>query len=142
MMTKPVYSGSCACGAVKVAIDTEPSGPYQCYCRQCQRVSSGAAATVVVAPREHVRIDGDVATFTEPTTSGNKASRSFCPKCGTAVFSEGDSAPGIVAVKLGALTDVPPNKVQAIFWTSEAPHWATIDPDIFSHPTQPAETSL
>ena len=81
-------SGSCACGAVHVAIDGDAAGPYQCFCRQCQHASGGGPATFVMVAKDKVRVDGEVTSYEETTQSGNRASRSFCAKCGTAIYSE------------------------------------------------------
>ncbi|MCC6143294.1 MAG: GFA family protein, partial [Candidatus Hydrogenedentes bacterium] len=62
---------SCACGQVSLTINAELSGPFQCYCRQCRHASGGGPATFVMVPRDGVRIEGAVASYSEPTESGN-----------------------------------------------------------------------
>lgn len=131
------YSGSCACGAVSVRIEGEPAGPYQCFCKQCQRASGGGPATFVMAAKDKVTIEGDVASFGEGTESGNSASRSFCPKCGTAVYSEPAKSPGAIMVKLSMIENAPWNAVKAAFWTSEKPAWFPLSAETKQYETQP-----
>lgn len=131
------FSGACACGAVTVEITGAPAGPYQCYCRQCQHVSGGGPATFVMAPRGAVRIAGEVASWTEPTESGNAASRSFCPRCGTPVCSQPGANPESIVIKLSMFSPGTWDSVRSAFWTAEAPAWAKIDSDIKMFSTQP-----
>lgn len=130
------YSASCACKAVRLTIDAEPAGPYQCICAQCQHISGGGPATFVMVPQDKVTIDGEVSSFEEPTASGNRASRSFCPKCGTQLFSEPAKSAGLYAVKIGAIENAPWDQVKAIFWTSEKPAWYSIADGIKTYDTQ------
>lgn len=88
----PCTSPSMGCG-----------GPYQCFCRQCQRASGGGPAIFVMVAKDKVRVDGEVTSFQEPTRSGNIASRSFCAKCGTAIYSEPAKSAGATMVKLSVL---------------------------------------
>lgn len=48
---------------------------------------------------------------------------SFCGTCGVQVFSQPDSNPDIVAVKVGGLDDRADFKVQTDLWMASAPPW-------------------
>lgn len=135
-MSDTTYDLSCACGGVRLHIAGELNGPYQCYCKQCRHASGGGPALLVMAPRAAVKIEGEVASYAEPTTSGNQANRSFCPKCGTAVYSEPGSVPSMLAIKLSMFDDAPWTEIKAAFWTEEAPRWVKLDPSI---PVVPAK---
>lgn len=136
-MSEVKYRGGCACGAIRVELAAEPAGPYQCFCRQCQSVSGGNAAIFVMLPRKDFHIvEGEPVSHEQETGSGREASRSFCGRCGTPIFSEPRSAEGMVAVKLGAIEKAPWESVKAIFWTSEMPRWAIIDPNAKQFETQ------
>ncbi len=131
------YTGSCACGSVQVSIAGEPAGPYQCYCRQCRHASGGGPATFVMVSRAAVRIQGQVTTYEEPTKSGRRASRSFCPKCGTAVFSEPFGDQERIAVKLSVFDEAPWAEIKAVCWTVEAPAWVGSEQRARRFSTQP-----
>lgn len=126
-MTEATYNLSCPCGGVRLEVSAELMGPFQCYCRQCRHASGGGAATVAMAPRDAVAIEGNVASYAEPTASGKEATRSFCPTCGTAAYSELGSTPDLIAIKLSMFDDPPWDAIQGVFWTSEAPRWAGIN---------------
>ncbi|WP_233203699.1 GFA family protein [Novosphingobium sp. HII-3] len=87
--------------------------------------------------KDKVRVDGDVASFQEPTRSGNIASRSFCAECGTAIYSEPAKSAGAKMVKLSVLDDAPWDTVKAAFWTSEKPAWFSLPADLKQFATQP-----
>ena len=55
----------------------------------------------------------------QPTSGGS----SFCGDCGVHVFSQPDSNPGLIAIKVGSLDDRSDFKVQADIWMKSAPPW-------------------
>ena len=63
--------------------------------------------------------------------------RKFCPTCGTHLFSEAESRPHLVFVRLGALDDPEAVKPAATIWTASAPSWAAIDRTLPQIPGQP-----
>ncbi len=136
-MGEALYKGGCACGGVKLSIEAEPAGPYQCCCRQCRQASGGQPATFVIAPRDKVRIEGETARYVAATDSGRRPTRTFCPTCGTALYSELEGAPQSLVVKLSAIENAPWVDVKAIFWTREAPAWLRLDPLTPAFETQP-----
>ena len=54
--------------------------------------------------------------------------RSFCPACGTPLFSEAEPRPHQIIVRVGALDDRELGRPGAIIWTKSAPKWACFDP--------------
>ncbi len=54
-----------------------------------------------------------------PASGGNF----FCVECGVHVFSQPDSNPGLIAIKVGSLDDRSDFKVQADIWMKSAPPW-------------------
>lgn len=132
-----LYEGSCACGAVRLAIHSEPQGPFQCFCEQCRRASGGGPATFVIAPRNQVTIEGRMSAFSDPTASGKYASRKFCPECGTAVCSEPGENPDSLVIKLSMIRSHAWTSIAAIFWLSEKPEWAIAPPEAIQYETQP-----
>ena len=43
--------GGCSCGAVRYQCDGEPVMAAHCHCRDCQRSSGAAMATVFAVPK-------------------------------------------------------------------------------------------
>jgi hypothetical protein len=56
--------------------------------------------------------------------------RKFCPECGTPVFTQSDARLRMIGVRAGTLDDPEIVKPQMTIWTSSAPSWAALDPNI------------
>ena len=123
-------TGNCLCGAVKYVVTTKPIATRACWCRLCQTLAAGNATINLVFPRAEVTITGELSDFQTGAESGNKMHRKFCPKCGTHLFSEAEEKPTLIVVRAGTLTDSESIKVEGLIWTSEAPSWAQLDPEI------------
>jgi hypothetical protein len=75
--------------------------------------------------------------FASTADSGNRMHRRFCSTCGTPLFSEAEARPHLIFVRVGSFDD--PNKANPAMtiWTSSAPHWACIDPELPRAEQQP-----
>lgn len=124
-------TGGCLCGAIRYCISTAPVASGACHCRDCQYVSGGAPAYVIIVPKDTLRLTkGLPRSYGSLAESGNRIARSFCATCGTPLFfGESESAiAGFVAVKVGSLDDPSFFKPAIQAWTSSAQPWHTIDP--------------
>ncbi|HXQ10601.1 MAG TPA: GFA family protein [Caulobacteraceae bacterium] len=101
-----------------------------CWCRLCQALGGGSATVNVCFPTEGFAITGETADYVSLADSGARMHRRFCPRCGTPLFSEAEPRPHLIFVRAGALKDREIAAPTATIWTSEAPSWACIDPDI------------
>jgi hypothetical protein len=130
-------TGGCLCGAVRFRSAAAPIATRYCWCRDCQRFAAGNATVNVVFARPAVTVEGEVAAYESLADSGNRMRRSFCPKCGTPLFSETEARPHMIIVRAGALDDPEVAEPSAAIWTSSAPRWACIDPNLKQFPVQP-----
>lgn len=129
--------GGCLCGAVRFRSTAAPIATRYCWCRDCQHLAAGNATVNVVFARPAVTIEGEVASYESVADSGTPMRRSFCPKCGTPLFSETETRPHMLIVRAGALDDPNIAEPSAAIWISSAPRWACIDPGIRQFPAQP-----
>lgn len=126
-MTAP-FSGGCMCGAVRYEVTSEPVAFMLCHCRECQYVSGGEPAAVVVVPKPAFTLkQGTVKGYAVKGESGNTVTRQFCPECGTPMFSELGANPDLWAIKAGTMDDASGLKPTAFLWTKSAHHWAHAD---------------
>ena len=79
------------------------------------------------SPKEAITITGASKSYTSIADSGSVMQRSFCPDCGTPVFSEAEPRPELIIVRAGTLDDPELGKPTATIWTSSAPSWACVD---------------
>ena len=118
-------TGRCLCNDIEIVINSDPILSGKCYCNQCQKISGGSSASVLVFPAHAVKITKGALRFHETLAdSGNKIGRGFCPNCGTPILSRLDNNKDILVVKLGALDKPESFKPTVAFWTSEAHDWS------------------
>jgi hypothetical protein len=120
MATVP-RGGGCWCGAIRYEVAGAPIAGVACHCRDCQYVSGGAENVSLVFDRSGFSVvKGEPRVYKAKPTSGGS---SFCGTCGVHVFSQPDSNPHLVAVKVGSLDDRSDFRVQADIWMKSAPPW-------------------
>ena len=98
-MTK--ITGGCLCGAVRYTAETDPANAGVCHCRDCQKFTGSAFATVVMAPKEAMTLSGSLKTFSSVGGSGKPILRHFCPECGSSIAEEPGTRPGMVILNVG-----------------------------------------
>lgn len=114
-------AGGCRCGAIRYEVSGEPVAGIACHCRDCQYVSGGAANHSMVFGRAGFAIvKGAPKIYKARPASGGTF---FCDACGVQIFSQPDSNPGLVAIKVGSLDESSDYRVQADIWMKSAPPW-------------------
>lgn len=99
--------GACLCGAVQFEIDGEPAAAGHCHCTRCQRAGGGGSQTVVVAPAGSLHFGSGeelVSTYSEEGFSD----RTFCSRCGSSLYGEGEGLLFVSASLLEPGTPVQP----------------------------------
>ena len=123
-------TGGCLCQAVRYTISAEPIVIRECWCRVCQYLGAGSSAVNACFPSAAVQVRGALTDYRSQADSGNPMRRSFCPACGTPVFSVAESRPHLVFVRVGTLDEPDAARPQVAIWIASAPRWACIDPAI------------
>jgi len=114
--TVRTHKASCRCGNLTVTYEGPiPERRTLCHCNSCQLRTGTAFSIQGRFPRENTTIEGESSTWKFPNEEGPKvtyrscdsggATYHFCPTCGTTVYWEIDTAPEIVGIALGTLTD-------------------------------------
>ena len=123
-------TGGCLCGSVRYSVSSAPITSRTCWCRLCQYIGAGSATVNVCFHRADMTITGETRRYRSVAESGNVMQRSFCPTCGTPLFSEAEARPHLIFVRAGTLDDPEIAKPAMTIWTSTAPSWACIDDSI------------
>lgn len=114
-------AGGCRCGAIRYEVSGEPVAGIACHCRDCQYVSGGGANHSMVFAREGFAVvKGTPKVYEARPTSGGSC---FCDTCGVQLFSQPDSNPDLVAIKVGSLDESSDYRVQVDIWMKSAPSW-------------------
>jgi hypothetical protein len=120
--------GGCLCGAVRYEGGSEPTAALSCHCRDCQYVSGGEPADVIVVTASSVDVtQGEPKVFWSKADSGNRVYRSFCDTCGTPLFAGNVSYPEMIAIKIGSLDESGRYPPTAHTWTVSAQPWHHIE---------------
>ena len=78
----------CRCGAIELAISGDPVVQLYCHCDDCRAAHGAAYVAASIYPKPAVSVvRGEPTPMVVKTTQ-----RMCCPKCGTPLFSEIDSA--------------------------------------------------
>lgn len=105
-------TGSCRCGRVKIAVRGEPRRVGICHCTDCRQESGSAFTFYAIWPVDQFEHHGDASEF---------AGRSFCPTCGSRLFSVDDTE---AEIKLGVFTDAPTRMVPTYeLWIKRREPW-------------------
>lgn len=120
-------TGSCLCKQARYSIAGAPLITRACWCRVCQYFAAGNAAISACFKRDAVTIDGETKDYVSIADSGAVMHRRFCPTCGVHLFSEAESRPHLIFVRVGTLDDPELVRPMANIWTASAPSWAYMD---------------
>ena len=120
-------TGGCLCKAVRYRAAAPPMVTRACWCRVCQYVGAGSGTVNAAFKTDAVTIEGKTSDYRSIADSGRVMHRKFCPKCGTHLFSEAESRPHLIFIRVGTLDDPNIAHPSVTIWTSAAPAWACID---------------
>jgi len=92
--------GRCHCGYVAYEAEIDPEKVLICHCADCQTLSGSAFRTVALTREDTFKLlSGELKIYVKTGESGTKRQQSFCPECGTPIYSgavgEGPKVHGI-----------------------------------------------
>ena len=97
--------GGCHCGSIRFEAEVDPATVVICHCTDCQTSSGSAFRTVVVTkPGTFALLSGAPTVYVKTAESGNRRQQTFCPTCGTPIYSapvSGDTR--VVVLRVGAI---------------------------------------
>jgi hypothetical protein len=132
------FEGGCACGSIRYKGTAEPVFVAHCHCTDCQKMTGAHMATVAgVASDAFSVLKGEARVYVTKGDSGGNVYRSFCPDCGSTLFSTADAMPGIHFVEAGSFDDASWLEPTSHIYTSSAQPWARIPEDIEQHAKLP-----
>jgi len=104
-------AGGCLCGALRFTATGQPYRVGLCHCMDCRKHHGALFHASAIFPASAVTISGAYRSFGD---------RSFCPACGSPVFSRiGDE----IGINLGALDE--PSRFRPTYelWTLRREDW-------------------
>jgi hypothetical protein len=80
--------GRCHCGYITYEADINHEKVMICHCSDCQTLSGSAFRTVVFTHEDTFKLlSGELKIYVKTGESGTKRPQSFCPECGTPIYS-------------------------------------------------------
>jgi hypothetical protein len=136
-MTTPL-TGSCLCGAIRYTVSAPITELRACHCLDCQKASgTGASVNAVIPSAAFAITQGVPKRYEAKAASGRILYRHFCADCGSPIYSQRQTTPETVTIRVGTLDDPPPARITTHIWTKRARPWSWIDPAAAQHPGQP-----
>ncbi len=131
--------GGCHCGNIRYEAEVNPATVVICHCTDCQTLSGSAFRTVVPTKEGSFRLLSGVPTvYVKTGESGNRREQTFCPNCGTPIYSGpvGDGAK-VVSLRVGTLRQRDQMVATDQYWFRSAQAWLSALPTIKRRETQP-----
>jgi hypothetical protein len=117
--------GKCHCGEVEYELISELKEVYCCNCKDCQVLSGSGYHLLGIVDRESINVvSGELVAYRNPTESGYKMTRNFCPTCGTPVFIESTRFQDISMLLVSTLENSEIKKPSFEIWTKSKYSWA------------------
>jgi hypothetical protein len=110
-----------------------------CHCTDCQTLSGSAFRTVVPTKEGSFRLlSGVPKVYVKTGESGNRREQTFCPNCGTPIYSGpvGDGAK-VVSLRVGTVRQRDQMVPTDQYWFRSAQAWLSALPTIKRRETQP-----
>ena len=117
------FNGQCLCGAVHYVSQGPAVFMGNCYCADCRRESGTGHITAVAVPDPTLVVTGVTADFTKPADSGNTIRNTFCPVCGTTLFTHPSALAGLALLRAGTLDDPSQVAPGINMFVASAPAW-------------------
>ena len=126
---------SCSCGQLSLVAEGDPVRVSICHCLACQRRTGSVFGVQARYDEDRVRVEGRFTEYVRVSDDGDERIFRFCPECGSTVFYTYPSAPGVVAVPVGAFADPSfPQPVRSIYENRQH-GWVRL-PDGIQHETE------
>ena len=97
--------GGCHCGHIRYEAEVDPDKVVICHCTDCQTLSGSAFRTVVPTNEGTFKLlSGEPKVYVKTGESGNKREQTFCPDCGSPIYSGpvGEAAK-VVGLRVGTI---------------------------------------
>ena len=117
--------GGCHCGHIRYEAEVDPDKVVICHCTDCQALSGSAFRTVVPTNEGSFKLlSGKPKAYVKTGESGNKRVQTFCPECGSPIYSGpvGDAAK-VVGLRVGTIRQRDRLVPKDQFWFRSSQVW-------------------
>lgn len=120
-------NGGCHCGTISYEAEIDPENIKVCHCTDCQTLSGSAFRTVAFTREGTFKLlAGELKIYVKTGGSGAKRPQSFCPQCGTPIYSTSmDATPKTYALRVGSIRQRDLLVPNLQIWTRSEQHWVS-----------------
>ena len=131
--------GGCHCGRICYEAEVDPSTVLICHCTDCQTLSGSAFRTVVPTTEGTFKLlSGTPKVYVKTGESGNKREQTFCPDCGTPIYSGPvGGGPKVVSLRVGTIHQRDQMVPTDQYWFRSAQAWLSALQSVKRRDTQP-----
>jgi hypothetical protein len=130
--------GACHCGLITYEATIDPEQVGICHCTDCQTLSGSAFRTYVLARKEGFRLlSGQPKIYVKTGASGAKRNQTFCPECGTPIYSCASHDPQVFSIRAGTVRQRSELIPRSQIWFRSAQAWLADLGDIKQIAQQP-----
>jgi hypothetical protein len=117
--------GGCHCGYLRYEAEADPEKAGICHCTDCQKLSGSAFRTLVPVSSDTFRmVGGEPMIYIKTGDSGNKRQQTFCPKCGSPIFSAPlDDGPKTMMIRVGTIRQRDQFVPKVQYWSRSKQSW-------------------
>ena len=124
--------GACHCGYITYEAEIDPKNAGICHCTDCQTLSGSAFRTLAFTREGSFRLlTGELKIYVKTGESGTQRPQSFCPECGTPIYSTttGDN-PKVHSLRAGTIRQRDELVPQFQLWTQSQQSWISEIPSV------------
>ncbi len=117
--------GRCHCGHITYEAEIDPEKVMICNCTDCQTLSGTAFRTIALTREDTFRLlTGELKIYVKRGESGNERPQSFCPECGTPIYSTtvGDG-PKVHSIRVGTARQRDQLVPKMQLWSRSSQRW-------------------
>lgn len=117
--------GHCHCGLIAYEAEIDPNNVMICHCTDCQSLSGSAFRTVAFTSENGFRLlSGTLKTYVKTGDSGTKRVQSFCPECGSPIYSAPISEePKVYSIRVGTIRQRDQLSPKMQLWRRSSQPW-------------------
>jgi hypothetical protein len=131
--------GGCHCGSIRYEAEVDLDTVVICHCTDCQTFSGSAFRTVVqTKPGTFTLLAGVPKVYVKTAESGNKRQQTFCPECGTPLYSAPVvGEPRVMVLRVGGIRQRDQLVPRDQYWCRSSQPWLSQLPTIKKQDKQP-----
>lgn len=131
--------GGCHCGQIAYEAEIDADKVLICHCTDCQTLSGSAFRTVAFACEGTFKLlAGELKIYIKTSERGTQRAQSFCPECGTPIYSGSVSeGPKTYVIRVGTARQRGELVPKEQHWFRSAQPWVTNLASVRSVETQP-----